>query len=61
VSDSASIRILREFIEAVDRRLPQVQRVGEEAIARDAAALKNKALERLAELEREAANPKSSR
>jgi hypothetical protein len=61
VSDSASIRILREFIEAVDRRLPQVQRVGEDDIARDAAALKTKALERLAELESEAANPNSAR
>ena len=60
MSDSASIRILREFIEAVDRRLPQVQRVGEDAIARDAAALRTMALERLAELEREATNPKSS-
>ena len=48
---SANIRVLHELIAALDRRLPQVQRAGEAAIARDAAALKAKALERIAELE----------
>lgn len=56
MSDSASsIRILHELIEALDRRLPQVQRVGEASIARDAAALKSKALERIAALAHEPA------
>jgi len=52
VSNSVNIQILRELIAALDRRLPQVERAGEAAIARDAAALKAKAIERLAELER---------
>lgn len=47
-----SIRILHELIEALDRRLPQVQHAGEAAIARDAATLRATALERVAELER---------
>ena len=55
MSDSANIRILRELIEALDRRLPQVQRAGETSIARDAAGLKARALERIATLEREPA------
>jgi hypothetical protein len=53
VTDSDNIRILHELIAALDSRLPQVQRAGEAAIARDAAALKARALERIAELERE--------
>jgi hypothetical protein len=53
VSDSASIRILHELITALEIRHPQVERVGEAEIARDAAALKAKALERIAELEHE--------
>jgi hypothetical protein len=44
---------LLELIAALDRRLPQVQRAGEEAIARDAAALKSRALKRIEELERD--------
>lgn len=55
MKDSATIRILHELIEALDRRLPQVLHAGEESIARDAAALKARALERIAELEREPA------
>lgn len=51
MSDGATIRVLHELIAALDRRLPQVQRISEAAIARDAAALKSRALERLAELE----------
>jgi hypothetical protein len=42
---------LRELIAALDRRVPMIERVGEADIARDAAALKGKALTRLAELE----------
>lgn len=42
---------LRELIAALDRRVPQVQRAGELAIARSAEALRNEALQRIAELE----------
>jgi hypothetical protein len=52
VSDSANIQVLLELIEALDRRLPRVERAGEAAIALDAAALKRRALKRIAELER---------
>jgi hypothetical protein len=41
-------RELTELIAALDRRLPQVERAGEAAIARDAAALRARAAERLA-------------
>ena len=44
------MRELEELIAALDRRLPRVQQAGEAAIARDAAALRAKAVERLAEL-----------
>jgi hypothetical protein len=47
------IRHLRELIAALDKRVPRIERVGEADIARDAAALKKKALERLAVLEAE--------
>jgi hypothetical protein len=39
------------LIVALDRRVPHVERSGEAAIARDAAALKEKALKRIAVLE----------
>jgi hypothetical protein len=45
------IRDLHELIAALDRRVPQVERAGEASIARDAEALKVKALKRIAELE----------
>ena len=48
------VRELQELIAALDRRVPQVQRAGEASIARDAAALKARALKRIEELEREA-------
>ena len=44
------VRELEELIAALDRRVPRVERAGEAAIARDAAALRAKAVERLAEL-----------
>ena len=44
---------LLELIAALDRRVPQVQRAGEASIARDAVALKARALKRIEELERE--------
>ena len=45
------LRHLRELIAALDRRVPRVERVGEVSIARDAAALREKALQRIAILE----------
>ena len=44
-------RQLQELIAALDRRLPRVEQAGEVAIARDAAALREKAVRRLRELE----------
>ena len=52
-SDKQQIDHLRELIDALERRVPMIERVGEADIARDAAALKKKALTRLAELESE--------
>jgi hypothetical protein len=46
-------RELKELIAALDRRVPRVERAGEESIARDAAALRAKAVRRLAEIEAE--------
>ena len=43
---------LQELIAALDRRVPQIGRADEASIARDAAALKAKAIRRLAELRR---------
>ena len=48
---TAQIRHLRELIDALDRRVPQIERSGEFQIARDAADLKNKAQQRIAELQ----------
>jgi hypothetical protein len=45
-------RELRELIDALDKRVPRVERAGEAEIARDAAVLRAKAVDRLAELER---------
>jgi hypothetical protein len=45
------IQALRELVEALDRRVPQVSRTSEVSIARDAAALRRKALARIDELE----------
>ena len=52
VRDSATIGHLHELIAALDRRRPQPHRSGEAAIARLSAALRTKALARLADLER---------
>jgi hypothetical protein len=59
VTDSASIRELLELIAALDRRVPHIQRAGEASIARDAAALKARALKRLKELEEEPSSVES--
>jgi hypothetical protein len=45
------LRDLRELLAALDRRVPQAQREGEPSISRDAAALRLKTLERIAELD----------
>jgi hypothetical protein len=45
------VRELQELISALDRRVPQVHRLGEVAIAQAAAALRDEALKRLEELE----------
>jgi len=50
MTQSSAVRELLELIAALDRRVPQVQRAGEVSIARDAAALKARALQRIEEL-----------
>ena len=50
VSLTELARRLRELISALDRRAPRVERAGEAAIARDAAVLREKAVNRLAEI-----------
>ena len=42
---------LQELMAALDRRVPRVEQAGEDAIARDAAALREKAVQRLRELD----------
>ena len=44
------VRELEELIAALDRRVPQVERAGEAAIASDAARLRATAVRRLEEL-----------
>ena len=51
MNDATDIRILHELIEALDRRAP-LSHKGEAWIARDAAALRARALARIAELQR---------
>ena len=43
-STAALLRQLRQLIDAIDRRVPHIERNGEAQIARDARALKEKAL-----------------
>jgi len=50
VSAEQLARDLEELIAALDRRLPGVEQAGEVGIARDAAALRARAVERLQEL-----------
>jgi hypothetical protein len=45
-----TIRELGELVAALDRRVPHVERVGEAAIARSAAALRAAAVRRIEEL-----------
>jgi hypothetical protein len=51
-SDQTVVRNLRELIAALDRRVPHLERDGEQSIARDAQELRRAALQRLCELER---------
>lgn len=53
MSNSTTIGHLHELIAALDRRRPQPHRAGEAAIALESAALRTRALARIAELERE--------
>jgi hypothetical protein len=46
-----AIRHLRQLIDALNRRVPHIERVGEAQIARDAAELMKQALKRLKALE----------
>lgn len=45
-----TLGMLRELIDALDRRVPQVERAGETRIAFDAAVLRRAALSRIDEL-----------
>ena len=45
-------RELEDLIAALDRRVPRVERAGEAAIARDAATLRERAVDRLTKLAR---------
>lgn len=47
-----AVRHLRQLIEALNQRVPHIERAGEAKIARDAAELMEKALARLKALER---------
>jgi hypothetical protein len=44
------VRALRELVDALDRRVAHVERLGEARIAREAAGLRNDALHRIQEL-----------
>ena len=46
------IATLRELIAAIGSRVPRVERAGEAKIARDAATLRQEAVDRIAELTR---------
>ena len=50
---------LNELITAIDRRLPQVQRSGEAAIANAAVRLRIEAQKRISEIEKEIASRRS--
>ena len=56
-NDARTLELLHELIAAIDRRLPQIARAGEAAIADEAAKLRARAAERIAEIKRAAAPP----
>jgi hypothetical protein len=45
------IAYLQELVAALDRRLPHIERAGEQGIAADSAMLRQNALERIAQLQ----------
>lgn len=51
--------MLEELIAALDRRVPRPERLGEAGIARDSAALREEAMKRLAELDRDPVHPEN--
>lgn len=48
---------LRSFVAAIDRRLPRLEHIDEPAIAKDAAALRERAMEMIARLEAQDKTP----
>jgi hypothetical protein len=50
------VRRLQDLVVALDQRVPHVERSGEAAIAQDAAALRAKALQRIAEIKDESSS-----
>jgi hypothetical protein len=50
------VRALRELVDALDRRVAHVERLGEGPIARDAAGLRKEALHRIQELTAESSD-----
>lgn len=51
MSERTVLEDLRELVAALDRRVPQLDRLGERDIARDAAALRAEAMNRIREIE----------
>jgi hypothetical protein len=51
------VRTLRELVQALDRRVAHVERLGEARIAGEAAALRSEALRRIQELTDQAGDP----
>ena len=60
VSTNELESVLEELIAALDRRVSRVGQAGEAGIARDAAALRAKAVERLTELVHDAVHAPTS-
>jgi hypothetical protein len=50
MADREVVQTLRELVEALDRRVPRVERLGETRIAREASALRKDAMNRIQEL-----------
>ena len=53
ISERSVLEDLRELVAALDRRVPHLDRKGERDIARDAAALREEAMNRIREIENE--------
>ena len=52
--DRRTLKHLRELIQALDRRVPQIESAGELKIARDAAGVRNAALDRISQIQEKA-------